>query len=372
MENRIFAAVIVAGGKGIRFGSKKQFEDYFGKPVVWHAIHAFMNHDLINKVVLVADDNEFVKELLFEFSSLLYCKGGNLRQDSVYAGLKALEDFCPTHVLIHDGARPNVDNEIISKVIDELENYDAVIPGIDLRDTVKEVTSGKVLKTLDRSNLKAIQTPQGFNYQKLLSLLEKTNETFTDESYLFEKYGYEVKVIEGNFSNKKITFNSDIPKKQEVRVGNGFDVHKTCSGNSLMLFGLKIDAGFSLIGHSDADVGLHSITDALLGCICDGDIGMHYSDRDHRWKNCSSEIFLKETISKIISKGGMIQHIDATLIAEYPKINNIRSDIRLRLSEIIKIDQNRISIKATTTEGLGFIGRNEGIAVQTTAVVVFK
>lgn len=374
-KKKIFA-LIVAGGQGSRFGSElpKQYYPLNGKTVIHQAIVPFLKHPAIAGIQVVIGEGT---ELLYESASkdinlLPVTYGGATRQESVFKGLQALKTYEPDLVLIHDAARPYVTLALIDRVINALDLANACIPVIPVTDTIKRIENNVVKETIDRSTLSRVQTPQGFDFSTIFSLHQQFMiiPNFTDDALLCEAGGVPVHCVEGEEDNIKITVTKDLPQMVDIRVGNGIDVHQIGPGDGVTLFGCYIPCGFSLIGHSDADVGLHSITDALLGTLCDADIGYHFSPKDERWRGADSAQFLKHAADKVRAMGGKINHIDATLIGERPKVSPLRDEMRQKVAEILEIDISRVSIKATTTEKLGFCGREEGLAAMATATVV--
>lgn len=374
-KKKIFA-LIVAGGQGSRFGTElpKQYYPLNNKTVIYHAVAAFLKHPQITgiQVVIGKETESFYESALKGINLLPPTFGGSTRQESVYKGLQALKQHTPDLVLIHDAARPYITGTLIDRVINALENADACIPVISVADTIKRTENNIVKETIDRSTLRRVQTPQGFNFSTIFSLHQQfaNNPTFTDDALLCEAGGIPVHCVEGEEENIKITVAKDLQKMIDIRVGNGIDVHQIGPGEGVTIFGCYIPCGFSLIGHSDADVGLHSITDALLGTIGDADIGYHFSPKDERWRGADSAQFLKHAADKVRALGGKINHIDATLMGEKPKVSPLREKMRQRVAEILEIDVSRVSIKATTTEKLGFCGREEGLAALATATVI--
>jgi 2-C-methyl-D-erythritol 4-phosphate cytidylyltransferase/2-C-methyl-D-erythritol 2,4-cyclodiphosphate synthase len=388
LANKTFknVALIMAAGKGMRLGGAvpKQFLPFRNNTMLAQAINAFLHHPRVDavRVVIGKGDEQLYADCTASFTSpklLAPVMGGQERSHSVWNGLNSLAEYLPQNVLIHDGARPFVDQPLISRVLDELENYKGVIPGIAVVDTLKRCSEGMIEKTVDRSHLYKAQTPQGFHYSTLVAAHQNCENSlnFTDDAGLLEKQGIPVRIVPGSPENIKITFLEDIQKMTsfslniDVRTGHGIDVHALGSGEGVTLLGVFIPADFSLIGHSDADVGLHSLTDALLGTIADGDIGQHFNPKDNQWKGCDSAVFLKDAVRRVHEKRGRINHVDVTIMGERPKIGAFRSQMIARLAEILAIDPSRVSVKATTTEKLGFIGREEGLAAFATATVVF-
>ncbi len=302
--------------------------------------------------------------------------GGPERQDSVRLGLQSLAETDPNLVLVHDAARPFVAAELISRVLAALADAPGAIPALPVADTLKRAGRGaadrvRVSATVEREGLWRAQTPQGFRYRPLLAAHERmAGYNLTDDAAVAEAAGLEVALVEGDEDNFKLTSNDDFHRAErlitthEVRVGSGFDVHRFGAGDAVMLCGVAVAHDQGLEGHSDADVGLHAVTDALLGAIGAGDIGDHFPPNDERWRRAASELFVRHACAMIARVGGSIINVDVTLICEQPKIHPHRPTMIARLAEILDLHDRRISIKATTTEGLGFTGRREGIAAQ--------
>jgi 2-C-methyl-D-erythritol 4-phosphate cytidylyltransferase/2-C-methyl-D-erythritol 2,4-cyclodiphosphate synthase len=303
--------------------------------------------------------------------------GGATRQESCCNGLESLTELAPRQVLIHDAARPFVDDVTIDAVLDALAGAPGAIAAIPVTDTLKKASAeNRVAGTVEREGLWRAQTPQGFHYDDILAAHRAlAGRRLTDDAAVAEAAGIDVALTPGNEDNFKLTTEEDFVKAgrmleiNDIRVGNGFDVHRFDEGNSVTLCGVKIKYDRALVGHSDADVGLHAIADALLGAIGEGDIGSHFPPGDARWRNADSALFLRRAASLIDQRGGAIRHLDVTLICEGPKIAPHRDEMRERVAEIAGVGIDRVSVKATTTEGLGFTGRGEGIAAQATATV---
>ena len=381
------AVLIVAAGRGTRLKTTrpKQYLDLVGAPILYRSITAFTDHPSINlvQVVISPDDKAAYEKAIKDITTGLLppATGGATRQASVLAGLKALAPHNPDLILVHDGARPFVSNELISRVIEELSKAKAAIPALPVVDTIKQVNGNKIEKTLDRAKLMTVQTPQGFDFQSLLEAHKAIpDETlFTDDAAIAEQAGLEVNCVEGDPANIKITTQADLDhahkqitaddKMMQTHIGQGFDVHRFGPGNKVILCGVEIPHSHGLIGHSDADAGLHALTDALLGTIGEADIGAHFPPSDEAWKDAPSSLFLEKARDLINERGGTIINVDLTLICEAPKIGPHRQAMRTHVAEILKADTSRISIKATTSEGLGFTGRKEGIAAQAIASV---
>ena len=384
------AALVLAGGRGIRAGSAmpKQYREIAGTPLLREALRVFVNHPAIDMVgvVIHPDDEARYENAATGMRLLPPVFGGETRQESSFNGLRALSDFAPDNVFIHDGARPFVAPYTISRVVNALSNDSAVLAAVPVTDTIKrEKSDGTVGATVDRSGLWRAQTPQGFNYEIIMLAHERfRSQSLTDDAAVAEAAGHVVRLVEGNEDNFKVTAPEDFKRAErqisasrggplgETRVGSGFDVHRFQPGESVILCGVEIPHDQGLAGHSDADVGMHALTDAILGAICESDIGTYFPPSDPRWLNASSEIFLAKAAELVAQRGGSILHLDVTLICEYPKIGPYRDRMRSRLSEILALDMGRVSIKATTTERLGFTGRGEGIAGQATATILLR
>jgi 2-C-methyl-D-erythritol 4-phosphate cytidylyltransferase/2-C-methyl-D-erythritol 2,4-cyclodiphosphate synthase len=375
------AVLIVAAGSGERFGAgiPKQYQPLLGRPILNWSVDIFTQHADI-KSVYVAIHPDHAARFAASCPDITALHGGGTRQQSV---LKGLEEIAkrdkPDYILIHDAARPGLSSYLITDVCNTLKNNDAVIPGLPVTDTVKRAT-GDSVKTESRDNLYAIQTPQAFKFDTILALHRKhADQSLTDDAALCEIAGPTVKIITGEKGNFKVTHPEDLALMEQsiaarcgdIRTGTGYDVHKLVEqpDRKLMICGIELQHSHVLEGHSDADVGLHAITDALLATICDGDIGMHFKPTDARWKNADSAKFLRHAGNLITARGGIISHVDVTIICEAPKIGPHRDTMRAKIGEILALPLNRVSVKATTTEGLGFTGRREGIAAEAVATV---
>ena len=384
------AALVLAGGRGIRAsgGTPKQYREIAGTPLLRVALRVFVDHPAIDivGVVIHPDDIALYENASVDIALLPPVFGGVTRQESAFNGLRGLSDFAPDNVLIHDGARPFVSADTISRVVDALVNDSAVLAAVPVTDTIKrEKSDGTVGQTVDRDGLWRAQTPQGFHYDAIMGAHEQfLGQSLTDDAAVAEAAGHLVRLVEGNEDNFKVTAPDDFKRAEdqmnaskgvsmgETRVGSGFDVHRFQPGESVILCGVKIPHDQSLAGHSDADVGMHALTDAILGAICESDIGAYFPPSEPKWHNANSEIFLAKAAELVAQRGGSILHVDVTLICESPKIGPYRDSMRSRLSEILALDMGRISVKATTTERLGFTGRGEGIAGQATATILLK
>jgi 2-C-methyl-D-erythritol 4-phosphate cytidylyltransferase / 2-C-methyl-D-erythritol 2,4-cyclodiphosphate synthase len=308
--------------------------------------------------------------------------GGATRQASVMAGLEALRSYAPDVVLVHDAARPFCSSNLVSRAIAACGATGAAIPGLEVTDTIKSVdASGQVDGTLNRAALRSVQTPQAFAFPALLEAHRKAATAgrgdFTDDAALAEWAGLKVQVFAGEPGNIKLTTEADFTRAEarrlaslaDLRTGSGFDVHAFSDGDHVMLGGVRIPHSNGVTGHSDADVVLHAIVDAILGALADGDIGMHFPPSDPRWRGAASDQFLKFAIERVTKRGGKVAHIDVTVVCETPKIGPHRDAMRKRIAEIADIAVERVAVKATTSEKLGFTGRGEGIAAMATATV---
>jgi 2-C-methyl-D-erythritol 4-phosphate cytidylyltransferase/2-C-methyl-D-erythritol 2,4-cyclodiphosphate synthase len=340
-------------------------------------------------VVIHPGDRDFyeaaLRQLSAEASRLLApVAGGATRQESVRAGLEALAKRAapPAFVLIHDAARPFVSGGLVRRAIAAAAAHGAAIPGLPLTDTIKRVdAAGRIAGGVDRAHLCAVQTPQAFAFGLVLDAHRKAAEagrdSFTDDAAVAEWAGHAVHVFAGDPANIKITTPEDFARAEafmqdrlsDIRTGQGFDVHAFGPGDHVWLGGAKIAHSQGLVGHSDADVLMHAVTDAIYGTLADGDIGAHFPPSDPRWKGAASEIFLRHAMERLRARGGMLAHLDATVICELPKVGPHRDTIRARLSEIMGVSVSRLAVKATTTERLGFTGRGEGIAAMALATI---
>jgi len=387
------AGLIVAAGRGARAaneaGQPKQYCRIGDQAMLTRTIGAFAEHPGIDGVLVVIhpDDAALYAEASGPFAGGLLppVTGGARRQDSVRAGLEALAAHKPDLVLIHDAARPFVEADLIARVIACLDGHAGALPGLPVTDTLKRGEAGRVVATVAREDLWRAQTPQGFKFDAILAAHRAaaidTSRAFTDDAAIAEWFGVDVALVEGSEHNRKLTTAEDLKIADEmlrmarggaegtVRVASGYDVHALGPGDAVILCGVRIPHPKKLVGHSDADVGLHALTDALLGTIADGDIGVHFPPSDDRWRGAASDIFLKAAADKIKARGGEIVHVDVTLLCEAPRIGPYRDAMRGFMAETLELDVGQVSIKATTNEGLGFVGRGEGIAAMATATV---
>lgn len=384
-------ALITAGGRGSRFAKHdipKQYLPLCGMPILRHCINTFLSHNEVDNVVVVIrkEDLELYKEATFGLDILPAVYGGKTRQESVRFGLESLQTANPKKVLIHDAARPFVTKKIISSVITQLDYSSAVIPAVQIDDTIKKCSDGKILWTVERSDLWRAQTPQGFNYQDIMHYHKLyKDKIFTDDAALKEHAGMPVTIIPGSPNNFKITTDDDYERAEAIaaqqiskatkenRVGLGFDIHAfntTHNPNgTIMLGGVEIPHEFSLIGHSDGDVLLHSVIDALLGAVGLDDIGTYFPDTDEKWKGADSSKLLKYVHVLLKNKNARVINLDINIICEYPKIAPHRKALVASIARILGLDVSRINIKGKTFEKLGAIGRREGIACQAVAMI---
>ena len=378
-------ALIVAGGRSIRAGGTrpKQYQNLAGIPMLRRTVQCFAKHPAVTKVrvVLHPEDHALYEAAVKNLDLPPPVHGGPTRQESCRNGLEALQTVAPTNVLIHDAARPFVDNNTISRVIEALsEETPAAVAAIPVADTLKRADyANRVKATVDRTDLWHAQTPQGFRYTTILEAhRQQAGQNHSDDASVAEAAGFPVVLTLGNAENIKVTTAEDFTHGErilgvaDIRVGTGLDVHPFEDGDHVILCGVKLTHNRGLRGHSDSDVGLHALTDALLGTIGAGDIGTHFPTSDPQWRGTDSMNFLSHAAELVRQKGGTIRHVDVTLICETPMVGPHRDAMRLRLSEILSLDMSRVSVKATTTDGLGFLGRREGIAAQAATTVLFS
>lgn len=369
-------ALVVAAGRGRRFGGElpKQYAPLGGRTVLYHTVLRLLSHPAIEGVrcVIHPDDRALYESAVEGLAVLDPVGGGETRQDSVRMGLQSLQSLNPTKILIHDAARPFATTALIDGVIDALDQHPGAIPAVAVADTLKRGQDGVVADTVARESLYRAQTPQGFRFADILKAHESlSGHELTDDASLFERANLSVALTSGTEDNFKITTPEDMMRAEhllatnsETRTAQGFDVHRFGSGTFVTLCGVEVAHSHGLAGHSDADVALHALTDALLGTIGAGDIGQHFPPTEDKWKGASSDQFVRHGLELVHSQGGEIVNVDVTLICEAPKIGPVRTAMVAKVAEILEIDESRVSIKATTTEGLGFTGRREGIAAQ--------
>lgn len=373
------ATLIMAAGRGSRLGAKrpKQYLPLGGTPLLRYSLDRFLAHpkvDFLHCVISPDDDAEF-RALDAGVEAI---PGGDSRQESVLRGLEGLADDAPDVVLIHDAARPFVDDATIDRVLAALVEAPGAIPALPVVDSLRRAADGWLTGAVRRDGLWRAQTPQGFRFADILAAHRAAaGLDLTDDAAVAERAGLEVRLVAGAEDNFKITTADDLARAErllsarldDVRVGSGFDVHRFGPGAGVMLCGIAVPHEAGLVGHSDADVGLHALTDAVLGALGAGDIGQHFPPSDPRWRGQSSALFLERAADLARARGGRIAHVDVTLLCETPKVAPHREAMRRRIAEILRLELDRVSVKATTTERLGFLGRGEGVAAQATATL---
>ncbi len=356
----------------------KQYAVVGGKTVLRWVVEAFAGRPEISeiRVVIRAEDRALYESATARLNLAPPIVGGDSRQASVRLGLEALVAQPPQRVLIHDAARPFVSGALIARTLEALDAAESAAPFLEVADTLRRRIEGG-FEIVSREGLVRAQTPQGFRYAAILRAHRKfAGENFTDDIALGERAGLSFRAVPGDEANMKLTTPDDFKLAErmmsaqfETRTGTGFDVHRFAPGDYVWLCGVKIPHDASLEGHSDADVGLHALTDAILGAGAEGDIGVHFPPSDARWRGAPSDLFLAHAASLARAKGGVIAHVDVTVICERPKLSPHRDAMRARIAEILGLSLERVSVKATTTEGLGFTGRGEGIAAQAIATL---
>lgn len=377
----VTAAVIVAAGRGSRVGGPvpKQWRMLGDRPVLAHALAAFAAAPGVGPVVLVLHPDDMARaRALGPGPQVLPVAGGATRSASVRAGLEALLPHAPERVLIHDAARPCVSQAVIARVIAALDVHPGAAPALELSDALWTGAGGQVTGTRDRAGLFRAQTPQGFRFAPILAAHRAQAGTdAADDVAVARAAGLDVAIVPGDEANLKITREEDFARaaasmgrKMDIRTGNGFDVHRFGPGDHLWLCGVKLPHDRGLVGHSDADVGMHAVTDAIYGALAAGDIGQHFPPSDPQWKGASSHVFLEHAAGLARARGYVVTHADCTLICEFPKIGPHAAEMRAALARVMGIGVDRVSVKATTSERLGFTGRGEGIAAIATATLV--
>ena len=372
-------ALIVAAGRGHRAGEglPKQYRRVGGKPVLRHAIEGMLAVGGVDRVsVVIHPDDAPLYEMATQGLTLgPVVHGGATRQASVRLGLQALQADAPARVLIHDAARAFVPGGVVERIIEALAAHDGATPALPVTDSLRRGTA-VVEGEVSRDALHRVQTPQGFRYDAILAAHEAAGEGATDDVSVAIASGMTVALVDGDERGFKLTTPEDFVRAEAMFAGRmisrsaqGFDVHRFGPGDHLWLCGLQLPYSQGLVGHSDADVGLHAVTDALLGTIGAGDIGQHFPPTDPQWRGAASDRFLAHAVGLIAARGGIIDHVDLTIIAEAPKVGPHRDAMRVRVAAILGLKLDAVSIKATTTEGLGFTGRREGIACQAMATV---
>ena len=373
--------ILLAAGKGSRAGVEKQWEELNGLPVVAHTLLLCEKGRFVNKILLGVSNErlEVATRTLKKYAPSVKGEafaGGKERRDTVWLGLQRVDSGTGL-VVIHDAARPFASKSLFQRVIQKAQETGAAIPAIPVRDTIKEVKGEEVVQTLARERLWAVQTPQAFRREVILEAYKraiKQNLPITDDASAVELIGHPVAVVEGEVNNEKLTFAEDLAKFQNYlpapRVGWGFDVHPFCTNRPLMLCGVEIPHGQGLAGHSDADVALHALCDALLGAAGLGDIGQHFPDTDPNHKGKESSWFVEQVVDMVRHKGLRVANADITIIAQQPKISLHISQMRQRVAQLLGTSEDAVNIKATTTEHLGFVGRSEGIAAAATVTLL--
>jgi 2-C-methyl-D-erythritol 4-phosphate cytidylyltransferase/2-C-methyl-D-erythritol 2,4-cyclodiphosphate synthase len=380
------AVIIVAAGRGLRAGpgGPKQYRTLGGRSVIGRAMAAFCGHPQVAAVqpVVNPDDIAIFNQAVGNIRALAPVNGGATRQASVRAGLEALVATAPDIVLIHDAARPFANDALIARAIDAATTTGAAVPVIPVTDTIKQVDArGHVDATPERAKLRIAQTPQAFRYDVILEAHRRAaregRDDFTDDAALAEWAGLTVATFEGDPANMKLTTPEDFAREEarlgaalgDIRTGTGYDVHAFGDGDHLMLCGVRVPHNRGFLAHSDGDVGLHALVDAILGALADGDIGSHFPPSDPQWKGAASDKFLVYAMERVKARGGRVAHLEVTMICERPKIGPLRDTMRARIAEITGLPLSRVAVKATTSERLGFTGREEGIAATASATI---
>lgn len=374
-----FDAVVVAGGSGARAGGPKQWRALAGRPVLWWSVEALAVAGA-RRIVVVHPTGEAERVRTLIARPVLLAEGGASRFASVKAGVAALDDDPPDAILVHDAARPGLTVSVVADLLANLDGAEAALPVLPTSDTLKRSDDGAWLTgpAPERSRLFRAQTPQAFHWTVFRRALEawRADDDPTDDIAIVEAVGARVRMTAGGARLMKLTYPEDfamlealLAPRASVRVGSGFDAHRFGEGDHVWLCGVRVPHDAGLIGHSDADVGLHALTDALLGAIAAGDIGDHFPPSDPRWKGAASDRFLRHALDLVKAARGRVVQIDVTLICERPRIKPFRDAMKSRLSEILELPLNAVSVKATTTETMGFTGRGEGMAAQALATI---
>lgn len=375
-------AIVLAAGRGLRAGGDraKQWRLLQGKPVVARALQTFRDTHGIDRIVLVYPPGD-ADEAAAVFEGAMLVAGGDRRDVSVRNALTALVGQGVTRVLIHDGARPLVSGDLIGRLLAALDIHTGAAPALALTDALWRGGDGLVEGTQDRSRLFRAQTPQAFRFEAILAAHMAHPGGALDDVEVARAAGMDVAIVPGEEENLKVTWPADFARAEailrarggmDIRVGNGFDVHAFTAGDHVWLCGVKMPHDKALLGHSDADVGMHALTDAIYGALAEGDIGQHFPPSDAQWKGAASHIFLRHAMMRAAARGYQLTHADVTLICERPKIGPQAAAMRAALADIMGMDVERVSVKATTSERLGFTGREEGIAAMATATLVAR
>ncbi|MEW4447952.1 bifunctional 2-C-methyl-D-erythritol 4-phosphate cytidylyltransferase/2-C-methyl-D-erythritol 2,4-cyclodiphosphate synthase [Qipengyuania sp. JC766] len=371
-----FAAVIVAGGEGSRagLGIPKQLAVWRGKPVLLHSVERLAKAGAKPIAIVVPERlTREIEAILSGQDGVVLAVAGTTRQGSVRNGLEAIADFEPDSVLIHDAARPIIPDEVLERLLSSLETGEAAIPVLPVVDSLCIERSGRMEAKADRDVLRRVQTPQAFAFVSILDAHRtwKGEPTAGDDAQVAMAAGMKVDLVEGDETLKKLTFREDFMTTQpSARIGTGYDVHRLVEGEDLWLGGVKIAHSHGLSGHSDADVVLHALVDAILGALTEGDIGTHFPPSDEKWRGASSDRFVTHAIGLMEGRGYRIGNADLTIICEAPKIGPHRDAIRDKITGLLGCELDQVSVKATTTEGLGPMGRREGIAAQATVMLL--
>ncbi len=378
--SKTVSALIVAAGRGSRAGAglPKQYRPLQGMPVLRHTLLALLAHENIRdiQVVIHPDDAPIYEAAVAGLPHLLPpVFGGNTRSESVLNGLEALAKHAPETVLIHDAARPFLPREIINNLLTALQTSKGAFPALEVVDALWHGAQGHAVSPHSREGLYRAQTPQAFDFKTILNAHHTATAPADDDAALARVQGIEVAIVIGDERNYKLTTQADFARAEremqmDIRTGNGFDVHAFTTGNAVTLCGIQIPHSHALLGHSDADVAMHAITDALFGAIAEGDIGQWFPPSEAEWKGAASDIFLLKAVERVAARGFMISNIDCTIICEAPKIGPHATTMRAEIARLTGITLDRVSVKATTSEKLGFTGRGEGIAAMATATLV--
>jgi 2-C-methyl-D-erythritol 4-phosphate cytidylyltransferase / 2-C-methyl-D-erythritol 2,4-cyclodiphosphate synthase len=381
------AAVVVAGGRGLRAGGDvpKQYREIAGAPVIRPALMAFLDYPQIDAVqpVIHPQDEDMFRAATAGLTKLRPpVWGGATRQASVRSGLEAVAANAPAVVLIHDAARPFLSQALIGRAIAAAKQDGAAVPAVAIADTVKRIDdAAHVVETLDRNRLRMVQTPQAFAFDLIMAAHRRAvaagRDDFSDDAALAEWAGHQVSVFEGEAGNVKLTTSDDFARAEmarhaalsDIRTGNGFDVHAFADGDHVMLGGVRIPHTRGVTGHSDADVALHALVDAILGALAEGDIGQHFPPSDPQWKGASSDRFLAFACERVRARGGVIANLDVTIVCEAPRVSPHRDAMRARIAAIAGVAPGRVAVKATTSEKMGFTGRSEGLVAMATATI---
>ena len=372
-----FAAIVVAAGSGSRAGGAKQWRTLGGKAVVRWSVEALLKAGAEDVVVVIAPGSEAeAATALSGVTGWRSATGGSTRAESVCNGLDVLDGPADRPVLIHDAARPLLGLAVIRRLLEALDHADGAFPGLPVADSLRRSADGVVSGFVDRDSLWRAQTPQAFRFRTIRDAYAAwpAGKTAADETEVVDRHGGGILVVEGDARLMKLTYPEDFAMAEaliprQTRVGQGFDAHRWGPGTSVWLCGVEIPHDETLIGHSDADAGLHALTDAILGAMGDGDIGDHFPPTDPQWKGAASDRFLIHAVERLHARGGRLVNVDVTLICERPKVKPHRQAMRERLAELLSLPLDAVSVKATTTEAMGFTGRGEGLAAQAIATI---